>query len=117
MVLLLDEGLVVQVHPACSPAGIQQVPLPPQPYGVPHVVRLGLLEALALPVPDALTVAGHLLALDAHLPGRPTQTRWRIQDTGYRIHFYRVEDTLLKDDKGKYRTLSVNPCASPEVRG
>lgn len=69
---------MLHVHPSCSPAGVQEEPLPPQQHGVPQMIRFHILEALALPVPDALAVARHLLALDAHLSVNTQQTCCRL---------------------------------------
>lgn len=65
---------MLHVHPSCSPAGVQQEPLSSQKHGVPQVIGFHVLQALALPVPDALTVARHFLALDAHLSVNTDQT-------------------------------------------
>lgn len=55
------------IDSSCSPAGVQEEPLTSQKHGVPQMIGFHILEALALSVPDALTMARHLLALDAHL--------------------------------------------------
>lgn len=68
------EAFPLHVHSSRSPAGIQQEPLSPQEDGVPQMVGLHSLQALALPVSDSLAVARHLLALDAHLSVNTRQT-------------------------------------------
>lgn len=66
------------IYSSCSPAGVQEEPLPPQEHGVPQMIGFHIPEALALPVPDALTMARHLLALDAHLSVNTEQTCCRM---------------------------------------
>lgn len=63
-----DKAFVFHIHPARTPTGVQKEPLSSQKHSVPQVIRFHILEALALVVPNALTVAWHFLTLNAHLP-------------------------------------------------
>lgn len=65
-----DEALALHVYTSSPPAGVQQEPLLPQQHSVPQVVRLHATQAAALPVANALAVARHFLALDAHLSAK-----------------------------------------------
>lgn len=80
-----DEAFVFHIYSSCSPTGIQKEPLSSQKYSVPQMIRFHILEALALAVPNAFTVAWYFLAHDVHLSVNTTQTQ-----IGLRINFFAV---------------------------
>ena len=74
----LDEDFVVHVNPSCTPACVQEVPVPLQQHSVPHVARLAVLVTKALPVTNAFSMARYLYTLDSCFPTAETKERvWR----------------------------------------